>query len=154
MAEMLCLFLLSLAVSCSPRTLPPAEHRDSIRVEYRERIDTVLVELEIQREVERVIVRDSVSRLENSFAVSEASIDTLGYLHHSLETKAQTIARPVYVTIHDTTYVEREGIREYVEVNRLTEAQSAWIRAGKVLLVITIALVALLLLLAYLRMRM
>ena len=155
-AATLCLFLLSLfiATACSPRTLPPAVQRDSVRVEYRERIDTQIVEIEIPREVERVIVRDSSSRLENDFAVSEASIDSAGYLHHALETKPRKIEKPVPVVIHDTLRLEAHAKTEYIEVNRLTGAQAAWIRAGKVLVGVVSALVALLLLLCYLRMRM
>lgn len=147
-------FVLFVLSGCSPRVLPPAEHRDSVRVEYRERIDSVLVEIEIPREVERVVVRDTVSNLENSYARSSARVDSLGFLHHELETKPQRITKPAPVVIHDTLRFESHAKTEYIEVNKLTEAQAAWIRAGKVLLGFTIALVLLLLLLAYLRMRM
>lgn len=157
-AGMSCLFafLLSMVLcagACSPRVLPPAEHRDSVRVEYRERIDTLLVELEVEREVERVVVRDTASRLENTYAVSEARVDALGFLHHSLETKPQKIVKPAPVVVHDTLRFESHAKTEYIEVNRLTGAQAAWIRAGKVLTGVVALLVALLLLLAYVKMR-
>lgn len=74
--------------------------RDSVRVEYRteriERIDTVYIEL--PQVAERVVTKDTLSRLENDYAVSEAAIDTEGYLHHSLETKRRKVPVPVTAT--------------------------------------------------------
>lgn len=74
--------------------------RDSVRVEYRteriERIDTVYIEL--PQAAERVVMKDTLSRLENDYAVSEAGIDTAGYLHHSLETKRRKVPVPVTAT--------------------------------------------------------
>lgn len=74
--------------------------RDSVRVEYRteriERIDTVYIEL--PQAAERVVTKDTLSRLENDYAVSEAAIDTEGHLHHSLETKRRKVPVPVTAT--------------------------------------------------------
>lgn len=137
-------------VACSPRTLPPAERTDSVRVEIRERVvhDTALVQIE--REVEKVVTRDTVSRLENTYARSEARVEA-GLLHHSLETTPRTIRIPVTTTVHDTTYIEKEAVKEYVEVNRLTEGQAFWMRLGKVLLGIDIVLLLIAIALAVLK---
>lgn len=74
--------------------------RDSTRVEvkteYVETIDTVYVEM--PKQAEKIVTRDTASHLENDFAISDASIDTLGFLHHSLETKRQSLPVPVKST--------------------------------------------------------
>lgn len=68
------------------------EARDSVRVEERIReikvTDTLFVEIPGQKE--STTVRDSVSHLENDYAVSDARIMADGSLYHSLETKART----------------------------------------------------------------
>ena len=65
------------------------ETHDSTKVEVRteliETIDTVYVEL--PKQSEKGAVKDTSSHLENDLAVSDASIDALGFLHHSLKTK-------------------------------------------------------------------
>lgn len=135
------LLVLLLIGSCTIyKTLPPTEHSDSVRVEIRERLihDTTL--LEIEREVEKVVTRDTVSHLENKYGVSDAVVSG-GFLSHSLETKPQVIKVPVTVTVHDTIVVEKESELQYVEVNKLTYKQEVWIRIGKVLLALSIALV-------------
>lgn len=60
-----------------------------VRTEIRERIDTAYIEIE--RESMMVMLLDTVSRIENQFAISEAKITNAGFLIHSLETKPQTI---------------------------------------------------------------
>ena len=79
-----------LAVSCgAQRKALDTETRDSTRVVVRteliESIDTVYVEFPKQSET--VAVKDTSSHLENDVAVSDASVDALGFLHHSLKTK-------------------------------------------------------------------
>ena len=63
-----------------------------MRVEERIReikvTDTLFVEIPGQKE--STTVRDSVSHLENDYAVSDARIMADGTLYHSLETKART----------------------------------------------------------------
>lgn len=84
-----------------------SEQRDSVRVEYRtqyiERIDTAYVDLPVV--VERTTTRDTLSRLENDYALSVAEIRNSGELFHSLETKPAR--RPVTVT---TMEVVRDSI--------------------------------------------
>ena len=115
-----------LLASCgSPRHVATIiETRDSTKVEVRtelvERIDTVYVEL--PRQSETVAVKDSSSHLENDVAESDASVDELGFLHHSLKTKPRgrlpvpskntkerrdsIVYRDKYVYIEKPVYVE------------------------------------------------
>lgn len=77
---------LALCVSCGPAR--HASVSDSTRVEVREVTryvkDTMYLELPVI--TERIVTRDTSSRLENDYAVSEASVSG-GYLSHSLATK-------------------------------------------------------------------
>lgn len=78
---------------------------DSVRVEYRERVvfvpDTLYVEIPAQ--VAERETRDSLSTLENDYAVSTARITPDGLLFHNLLTKPQAIAAPF-----DKPVVERD----------------------------------------------
>lgn len=98
------------------------ETHDSTKVEVRteriEHIDTIYVEL--PRQVERIVTKDTTSRLENDYAVSEARVEA-GMLHHTLETKEAKIPVPVKSTIekkdsittNSKTEVEKEKV--YIE---------------------------------------
>lgn len=103
---------------CAARKAPVIEYRDSIRVEYRDRIvhDTALVEIPVIKEVN--VTRDSTSHLENAYAVSDAVVFN-GFLSHSIATKPQTIKAPVTIRVTDTLTVEKEveirGETQYVE---------------------------------------
>lgn len=115
-----------LAVSCgTQRKAMDTETRDSTRVVVRtERIETIdTVYVELPRQSETVAVKDSSSHLENDVAVSDASVDSLGFLHHSLETKPRRLPVPSkntkerrdsivyrdkYVYIEKPVYVEAE----------------------------------------------
>ena len=85
-----------LMTACCPCRNMVAERvvQDSVRTEYRERTvyvpDTVYLEIPLQS-AERT-TKDSVSHLENEFAVSDARITEEGLLFHSLQTKPQTRA--------------------------------------------------------------
>ena len=80
-----------LVTSCgsSRHAVTSIETHDSTKVEVMteliETIDTVYVEL--PKQSEKVAVKDTSSHLENDLAVSDASIDEFGFLHHSLKTK-------------------------------------------------------------------
>lgn len=116
-----------LAVSCgTQRKALDTETRDSTRVVVRaERIETIdTVYVELPRQSETVAVKDTSSHLENDLAVSDASIDALGFLHHSLKTKPRgrlpvpskntkerrdsIVYRNKYVYIEKPVYVEAE----------------------------------------------
>lgn len=121
-------FIASLLTSCgsSRHAAISIETHDSTKVEVRteliETIDTVYVELPKQSEM--VAVKDTSSHLENDLAVSDASIDELGFLHHSLKTKPRgrlpvpskktkerrdsIVYRDKYVYIEKPVYVEAE----------------------------------------------
>lgn len=121
--------VLLLFVSCgTSRHLSVNDNSDSTRVEVREvyidRIDTVYVE--IPKIVEKVTTKDTVSHLENDFALSEAEIKPDGYLYHTLETKAEK--RPIQVI---TKEIVRDSIvyrdREvYIETPVEVEKPKTW----------------------------
>ena len=126
-AAMPLLFLFSCV---APRVIEQTQ-RDSLYVEYRERIvhDTIMYEL--PRESTYIQTKDTTSHLETSLAESDASIVD-GVLYHSLRNKPQKIPVPVVVTVHDTTVIQGSVRTEIVEVPaKLTKAQERWIRLGK-----------------------
>ena len=117
--------------SCSmPRVIEQTQ-RDSLYVEYRERIVHDTVMYEPPQESTYIQTKDTTSHLETSLAESDASIVD-GVLYHSLRNKPQKIPVPVVVTVHDTTIVQGSVRTEIVEVPaKLTRAQERWIRIGK-----------------------
>ena len=132
LAFVLLAILGQLFVGCSPRITPPAEIRDSVRVEIRERPvhDTAYVDVRLIKEVN--VTRDTSSHLENEYAMSDASISN-GTLRHSLETRPHKIAAPVTITVHDTLTVEKKAETIIKEVNVLTKWQGFQIILGRVL---------------------
>ena len=143
--EILLIFVALCAASCSPRLLPTTtQTKDSVRVEYRERLVRDTAYVEIPREVERIITRDTTSRLENSYALSTAAVQS-GELHHTLETKPQRIAAPVLVPVRDTIIIretsEAQTIVQYRD-RELTAGQKRQIAGFWILLVAGILLVA------------
>ena len=117
--------------SCSmPRVIEQTQ-RDSLYIEYRERIVHDTVMYEPPQESTCTQTKDTTSHLETSLAESDASIVD-GVLYHSLRNKPQKIPVPVVVTVHDTTVVQGSVRTEIVEVPaKLTKAQERWIRLGK-----------------------
>lgn len=114
------LFLLFLS-SCSPKII------EKIKTEIVEREilrDTTIYKT-IEREVQVNKVLDTLSHLENKFAVTDARISN-GYLVHSLEQKAQEIPfKIIYkdkeLIIRDTTQIIKE-----VEKKVPTTPKLAW----------------------------
>lgn len=97
----------------------------SVETKY-ERIyirDTVM--LEIPHQISSVVTLDTISTLENDYAISKASVDTLGRLHHLLETKQQEKPIPVDKEIQrkdSIVYVDKK-----VEVPVMVEKDlTAW----------------------------
>lgn len=135
---------MSLPLLCSCATPIVASKSDSVRVEIRERVVHDTAMLVIEREVDRVVTRDTTSHLANRYAVSDASVVD-GLLHHSLETIPQQVAVPVVVEVHDTTIVERAAETIVREVERaLTRWQRWCIALGQVLMgVVAVAILAL-----------
>ena len=132
LAFVLLAILGQLFVGCSPRITPPAEIRDSVRVEIRERPvhDTAYVDVPLIKEVN--VTRDTSSHLENEYAMSDASISN-GTLRHSLETRPHKIAAPVTLIVHDTLTVEKKAETIIKEVNVLSKWQGFQIILGRVL---------------------
>ena len=117
--------------ACAAPRVTQVEQRDSVRVEYRERLvrDTVLF-LVPAESTERE-ARDTSSHLETSYAESDASYHD-GVLTHSLRNKPQQVPVPVVITVHDTTVIQGSVRTEIVEVPaKLTKAQERWVRLGK-----------------------
>lgn len=88
-----------LFASCGPaRRLPspPASVKDSTRVETK--VVTVFVKdtvtITIPEQAAKNSARDSSSHLETDYAVSDASIDSAGTLHHTLANKAGSVPVP------------------------------------------------------------
>ena len=106
----------SLACSCSPRVIEKI--KTETVTEYRDRIVHDTTTFEIERIVEKIVTRDTVSRLENTYATSDAVVSD-GFLSHSLESKPQVIKVPYQVHVTDTVYKEKasETVTEtkYVE---------------------------------------
>ena len=126
-AAMPLLFLFSCA---APRVIEQTQ-RDSLYVEYRERIVHDTVMYEPPQESTYIQTKDTTSHLETSLAESDASIVD-GVLYHSLRNKPQKIPVPVVVTVHDATIAQSSVLTKIVEVPaKLTKAQERWIRLGK-----------------------
>ena len=102
---------------------PVIEHKDSVRVEYRDRIIHDTTTFTITKEVEKIITKDTTSHLENSYAKSDAIVSQ-GILSHSLESIPQIIKVPFEVEVHDTTYIEKSA--ETVYVTQYVEKKLNW----------------------------
>lgn len=103
------LFIATVMLFSSCRTgrqVVVVEGKDSIRIEERVReikvTDTLFVEVPMQKE--STTVRDSMSHLENDYAISDARIMIDGSLYHSLETKPRidTIPKELSVQAKDS----------------------------------------------------
>lgn len=117
----------AIAASCGVcRRQPTVIVRDSIRTEVKE-VTTYIhdtIKVALPKETEKVVTRDTSSRLENTFSISNASIDTAGFLHHSLISKEAPLAVPVDVPVHrkdSIVYVNKE-----VRVPVMTEKPLTW----------------------------
>lgn len=129
---LLFVLFLTLSTACFPKVVESVrvERRDSLVVQVREHLVTDTVTIEIPREVEKVVVpMADTSRLENRFARSEAFIDTLGLLHHSLESKAQSMQKEVQVAVKDSTiYSGHFESQSYISKTVIEKPLTAWQR--------------------------
>lgn len=124
---------LLLLLSCSPKVLPPAQQIDSVRVEVHERVVHDTVTFTIEKEIEKNVTSDTISVLENSYALSRAEISE-GLLSHSLESKPQKIQKPVIVTVRDTVTIHHQSETKYVSVPaEFTPMQTFFMQLGKIL---------------------
>lgn len=130
------ILLITLCVSCGPAR--HASVSDSTRVTVREvtRYIKDTIYLELPAITERIVTRDTLSRLENDYAVSEASVSG-GYLSHSLATKpartpVETEAREV---VRDSIVFRDRLIEVPVEVEKpLSRWQRTLLALGRTML--------------------
>ena len=108
------LVAVAFAASCSPKVIEKI--KTETVTEYRDRVVHDTTTFTIEKESEKIMTRDTASRLENKYAKSEAIVSG-GFLSHSLESKPQVIKVPFEVHVTDTLYLEKESeLRtEYVE---------------------------------------
>lgn len=133
--------ILLMLTSCGVhRHQPITVVKDSVRVEYRERIVRDTVEYELPVIVEKHVTDDTLSVIENDYAKTTAVVHD-GRLSHDLQTKPAVIRVPVAVPVHDTLIVEKAAeIRtQTVEtIKPLTFTQKALIRLGIAFLVLAL----------------
>ena len=105
--------ILMMLTGCSPKVIVQRE----VVTEYRDRVVHDTTKVEIPYEVEKIVTRDTVSHLENTYAKSDAVV-SCGMLSHSLESRPQIIKVPVEVHVTDTLYKEAEIHTETVQVEK------------------------------------
>lgn len=113
------LVAINLLFSCSPKIVEKIE----TKVEYRDRVVHDTTTFEIPVEVEKIVTRDTVSHLENTYARSDASVSG-GLLSHSLESIPQIVKVPYEVTVTDTVYVKKEA--QIIEKEVKVEKPLSW----------------------------
>lgn len=137
-SKVLLFALLLLFVGCCPcRHLSSSEsdtRSDSTRIEYRERVtlvpDTVLIHIPSEQ-AERTTL-DSISHLENDYAVSDARILTNGSLYHTLTTKPQDKAIPTTSkVIRQDSMVYRDRWRTVTKTVKV-EKQLSWLEEAQI----------------------
>ena len=139
------LFIATVMLFSSCRTgrqVVVVEGKDSIRIEERGReikvTDTLFVEVPMQKE--STTVRDSMSHLENDYAISDARINPDGSLSHSLETKhrTDTLSREVGVQVRDSIVYREKVVPKIVPVEKgLSDWQKIQIRGFWIFLILT-----------------
>ena len=108
--------------SCCPCRRVGAATSDSLRIETRvryERVrDTVFVAM--PRESERVVVRDTASHLETSFAISDAIINVDGSLTHTLSNRDVRLPTAVdrVIEVRDSIVWRERTVTQTVETPR------------------------------------
>ena len=127
---------LALCVSCGPAR--HASVSDSTRATVREvtRYVKDTVYLELPAITERIVTRDTASRLENDYAVSEASVSG-GYLSHSLATKPArtTVETETREVVRDSIVFRDRLIEVPVEVEKpLSRWQRTLLALGRTML--------------------
>lgn len=112
-----------------------------IRTEYREVFDTTYITIE--RQSESVIVRDTVSMLENEYAKSRAEIRGDGLLFHSLETKPHNKPVPVKTVeiVRDSIVYRDRYIKEEKDSETVIE-KIPFYRRSEFLFLVLVAIMA------------
>ena len=135
MKRLVYIVMLAAICGCSPKII----EKVVTQVEYRDRYVHDTTEVKIPYEVEKIVTRDTMSHLENTYAKSDAVVSE-GFLSHSLESKPQIIKVPVEVHVTDTIWKESEIKTEiqYVEKPlswwKTTQIKGFWGLLGVVVL--------------------
>lgn len=122
MRKPITLLAFALICSCSPKIVESV--KTEYKTEYRDRIVHDTATFTIEKEVEKIVTRDTSSHLENRYAASDATVSG-GYLTHSLESKPQTIYVPYEVKVTDTLIIEKE-VTTAVETKEVEKELSWW----------------------------
>lgn len=109
--------------------------KDSVRIEYREKVVKVPVTVYVEVPVEQkeTMTKDSTSHLETSFAISNASmvwIDGVPFLRHDLKNKAQKIEKTEDVPVVEKEKVVYQTRRVTYTKTEIREKQLAWWQKG------------------------
>ena len=109
--------------------------KDSVRIEYREKVVKVPVTVYVEVPLENVstTTKDSTSHLETSFAISNASmvwIDGVPFLRHDLKNKAQKIEKTEDVPVVEKEKVVWQTRRVTYTKTEIKEKQLAWWQKG------------------------
>lgn len=75
------IIILLLVTSCSPKIV------ERVNIVEKQVLKDTTIFVEVTKEVQKNIVKDTISTLENKFAKTIAIIDEKGYLNHTLEQK-------------------------------------------------------------------
>lgn len=132
---------LSVACSVAKQVTPREQTTVEIRTETVYVPDTVYIEL--PRIVERVQTLDTVSVLENKYAVSEASVSG-NVLKHSLEVKPvkEPVAIQKEVVYRDSVVLQQVDVDHYIEIPaELTWWQRLKLKLGGIALGIIVTLI-------------
>ena len=137
--------LLWFLVSCGV-SKPQVITRDSVRIEYRERVvketDTIVVSIE--REIVKNVTKDTASFVETSYAESSAVVSG-GLLFHTIANKEREVVVPTEkeIVYRDSIVFRDKYLETIKEVNKLTKWQRFkmmffWICLGALIIYVLI----------------
>lgn len=120
------LFVFAVFLLLGGCSTPKIITRDSVRVEYRERVvkETDTAYVPIEKEVIKNVTRDTFSRVETSYAFSTATISK-GLLYHEIANKKKDIVVPVEkeIVYRDSIIYKEKFVEKIKEVNKVTKWQ-------------------------------
>lgn len=91
----------SFFTGCTRKVYVPVEGETVIETRYIERVDTVTVTVPVPAQSVENVTADTVSHLETDVARSDAWLDSLGHLHHTLENKPVELPAQVPVKSYE-----------------------------------------------------
>lgn len=136
MKQLIAFFAILLLTGCAAgrKAGQQTASKDSTRVEVRieKVIKTDTVYIDIPKIVEKNVTKEDHSFLENEYAKSEASIDSTGMLHHSLETKPQKKPVPVQTESERRDSVIYKNRDVLVEKPVFIEKELSWVQQAQI----------------------